>query len=171
MDAYRHIAASVPAAVVLPVGTLTETPGRGVRISMPHTARTRGLVRTILERLDGAAAEWLWVPTVVDEAGDELVLDYELEASESQAFPAALPRFIKTPEVYLPELIGLARYLAAASHALDRVQVPSLIAPACLRYTPSREGAWRLMVVPLIDVSLADWAGAAPPAWEWTPAA
>jgi len=171
MSAYRHIPASPPVRVALPVGTLTETPGHGVRVAMPHNARTRGVVRTILERLDGDAAEWFWVPTTVDEAGDELVLDYALETTESLAFSAALPRFLQAPAVHLPELVGLARYLAGCAHVLGRVGLSAMIAPACLRYAPAREGAWRLMVVPLVDVSLTDWAKASPEAWGWTPAA
>jgi hypothetical protein len=169
MTAYRNIAAT-PSHVALPLGTLIETPGQ-IRVTMPHNARTRGVVRAILDKLDGAAAEWFSIPAVVDDAGDELVLDYALEASESMAFPAALPRFLRAPAVHLPELVGLARYLEGCAHALERTQVSALIAPACLRYAPAREGAWRLLVVPLVDVSLTEWAQASPDAWGFAPAA
>jgi hypothetical protein len=169
MMAYRHIAAP-PRRVALPLGTLLETSGQ-IRVTMPHNARTRGVVHAILERLDGAQAEWFSIPAVVDDVGDELVLDYALEASESMAFPAALPRFLRSPAIHLPELIGLARYLAGCAQVLERTQVSALIAPVCLRYAPAREGAWRLLAVPLVDVSLTEWAKASPDAWGFTPAA
>ncbi|HEX7836203.1 MAG TPA: hypothetical protein VF469_02005, partial [Kofleriaceae bacterium] len=99
MDAYRHIASPPPVRIALPVGTMVETPRRSVRVTMPHNARTRQVVRTLLGRVDAAAAEWLWVPTAVDDAGDELVLDYEHGATESLAFADALPRFTQAPAI------------------------------------------------------------------------
>ncbi|MGE0403946.1 MAG: hypothetical protein AB7T06_44980, partial [Kofleriaceae bacterium] len=110
------------------------------------------------------------IPTTVDEYEGDLVLDYALEQSTSMTFSAALPRFLDKPRVYLPELVELARYLEACIRVLERVEVAAVIGPACLRYAPQRtQGAWRLMVVPLVDVSLADWARSSPEAWMWTP--
>jgi hypothetical protein len=128
-------------------------------------------VHAILDKLDGEAAEWFWIPTTVDDKGDALVLDYALEPTESLPFAAALPRFTQASAVYLPELVVMARYLAGCAHVLERAEMPAAIAPAYLRYAPEREGAFRLMVVPLVDVTLTDWAKAAPEAWSWTPPA
>jgi len=153
----------------LPVGDLVETPDRRLRVTMAHNARTRGLVQSIVERLDGVAAEWFWIPTTVDEYEGDLVLEYSLAADQSMAFPAALPRFRAKPAVHLPEIVEMARYLEACTRVLAQVEVTALIAPACLRYAPDRdEGAWRLMVVPLVDATLADWARSVPDAWMWT---
>ncbi len=157
------------ATLRLPVGDMSETPDGRVRVAMALNARTRGSVQSIVERLDGVAAEWFWIPTTVDEYEGDLVLDYSLEQSKSMTFSAALPRFRADPRVYLPELVELARYLEACIRVLERVEVPAVIGPACLRYAPDRtQGAWRLMVVPLVDVSLADWARSSPDAWMWT---
>ena len=157
--------------VALPLGELTELDGGRVRVVMPLNARTRGLVQSIVERLDGVAAEWFWVPSHVDEMGSELILDYALEKEHHMSFQSALPRISAKPAVYLPELVELARYLEAAIRVLERVEVTALISPASLRYAPDRdEGAWRLMVVPLVDVGMADWGRASQEAWAWTPA-
>lgn len=154
----------------LPVGDMSETAEGHVRVAMALNARTRASVQSIVERLDGVAAEWFWIPTTVDEYEGDLVLDYALEQSTSMTFTAALPRFRADPRVHLPELVELARYLEACMRVLERVEVSALVAPACVRYAPERtQGAWRLMVVPLVDVSLADWARSAPDAWMWTP--
>lgn len=169
MSAYRHIPTTGAVSVRLPVGLMTEAPEHGVRVAMPLNARTRGVVQAIVERLDGVAADWFWVPTTVDESGSELVLDYTLETARSAPFAAALPTFVKSPAIHLPELVELARYLDACARVLERVDVRAAIAPACLRYAPEREGAWRLMVVPLVDVSLGDWARSSADAWAWTP--
>jgi hypothetical protein len=162
------------ATLRLPVGEMSESADGRVRVAMALNARTRGAVQSILERLDGVAADWFWIPTTVDEYEGDLVLDYSLdggarETSRSMTFSAALPRFRAEPRVHLPELVELARYLEACIRVLERVEVPALIGPACLRYAPDRtQGAWRLMVVPLVDVSLADWARSSPEAWMWT---
>jgi hypothetical protein len=157
--------------VPLPLGDLTELAGGRVRVVMPLNARTRGLVQSIVERLDGVAAEWFWVPSHVDEMGSELILDYALEKEHHMSFAAALPRFVAKPSVHLPELVELARYLEAAIRILERVQVSALISPVSLRYCPDRDdGAWRLMVVPLVDVGVGEWAKSAQEAWMWTPA-
>ncbi len=154
----------------LPVGDLVETSDRRLRVTMAHNARTRGLVQSIVERLDGVAAEWFWIPTTVDEYEGDLVLEYSLAADQSMAFSAALPRFRAKPAVHLPEIVEMARYLEACTRVLAQIEVTALIAPACLRYAPDRdEGAWRLMVVPLVDATLADWARSVPDAWMWTP--
>ncbi len=154
----------------LPVGELVETPDRRLRVTMAHNARTRGLVQSIVERLDGIAAEWFWIPTTVDEYEGDLVLEYSLAADQSMTFSEALPRMRARPAVYLPEIVEMARYLEACTRVLAQVEVTALIAPACLRYAPDRdEGAWRLMVVPLVDATLADWARAIPESWMWTP--
>lgn len=168
MTAYRHIPVSA-ARVALPLGTRTESPGQ-VRVELPHNARTLGMVRSILQRIAGAASAWFAIPTVVDDTGDALVLDYAL-AADAMAFSAALPRFLQAPAIYLPELIGLARYLASAGDALAHLDVPALLGPATLIWSPSAEGAWRLLVVPLIDVALPEWAAASPDAWAFTPTA
>ncbi|MFN0251977.1 MAG: hypothetical protein ACKV2T_34190 [Kofleriaceae bacterium] len=158
------------ATLRLPVGEMTESADGRVRVSMSLNARTRGAVNSILERLDGVAAEWFWIPTSVDEYEGDLVLDYSPEQSRSMTFAAALPRFVAKPRVYVPELVQLARYLEACIRELERVQVPAVFGPACLRYAPQRtQGAWRLMVVPLVDVTLADWARSSADAWMWTP--
>jgi hypothetical protein len=158
------------ATLRLPVGEMSETADGRVRVAMALNARTRSSVQSIVERLDGVAAEWFWIPTTVDEYEGDLVLDYSLEQSKSMTFGAALPRFRDQTRVYIPELVELARYLEACIRVLERVEVPALIGPACLRYAPDRtQGAWRLMVVPLVDVSLADWARSSPDAWMWTP--
>lgn len=157
--------------VPLPLGELTELEGGRVRVVMPLNARTRGLVQSIVERLDGVAAEWFWVPSHVDEMGPDLILDYALEKEHHMSFASALPRFAAKPSVHLPELVELARYLEAAIRVLERVEVSALIAPASLRYAPDRdEGAWRLMVVPLVDVGVGEWARSSQEAWAWTPA-
>ncbi len=157
------------ATLRLPVGEMSENADGHVRVAMALNARTRSSVQSIVERLDGVAAEWFWIPTTVDEFEGDLVLDYSLEQSKSMTFSAALPRFCAEPRVHLPELVELARYLEACIRVLERVEVPALIGPACLRYAPDRtQGAWRLMVVPLVDVSLADWARSSPDAWMWT---
>lgn len=156
--------------IQLPVGQLVETADRRVRVTMAHNARTRAQVQSIVERLDGLAAEWFWIPTTVDEYEGDLVLEYSLAADRSMTFSEALPRFRARPAVHLPEIVEMARYLEACTRVLDQVQVSALIAPACLRYAPDRaEGAWRLMVVPLVDVTLVDWAKASPESWLWTP--
>ena len=158
------------ATLRLPVGEMSESADGHVRVSMSLNARTRGAVQAILERLDGVAADWFWVPTSVDEYEGDLVLDYSLEQSRSMTFAAAAPRFIAEPRVHLPELVELARYLEACIHVLERAEVQALLGPACLRYAPARTlGAWRLMVVPLVDASLADWARSSPEAWAWSP--
>lgn len=167
MTAYRDTAAP-PVSVTLPVGTLLEASGQ-IRISMPHNARTRGEVRAILERFDGEAADWLAIPSMVDDRGDELLLEYA--EREALSFAAALPQIQRQPAIYLPELVELAFYLAACAQLFDRIQTPVLIAPATVRLAPGREGGWRLLVVPLVDMSLAGWAHAAPEAWSWTPSA
>jgi hypothetical protein len=105
----------------LPVGELAEQPNRRVRVTMPLNARTRGLVQSIVERLDGVAAEWFWVPTTVDETGNDLVLEYGLETDHSIGFTDALPRFRGAPAVHLPELVEMARYLDACMRVLERV--------------------------------------------------
>lgn len=157
--------------LALPLGELTEPDARHVRVTMPLNARTRGLVQSIVERLDGVAAEWFWVPSQVDETGAELVLDYALEREHTMSFATALPRLRARPAIHLPEVVELARYLAAATRVLEQVEVSALVSPASLRYVPDRtEGAWRLMVIPLVDVGVAEWATAAPEAWQWTPA-
>lgn len=154
----------------LPVGVLEEQPNRRVRVTMPMNARTRALVHSIVERLDGVAADWFWIPTTVDETGSDLVLEYGLETDHSMSFTDALPRFRGAPAVHLPELVEMACYLDACLRVLERVEVTALIAPAVLRYAPDRDhGAWRMMVVPLVDVSVRDWATASPEAWMWTP--
>ena len=128
----------------LPIGELSEGTDRRGRVTMAHNARTRGLVQSIVERLDGIAAEWFWIPTTVDEDEGDLVLEYALAAEPSMAFPAALPRFRARPEIHLPEIVEMARYLEACTRVLAQVEVTALIAPACLRYAPDRdEGAWR----------------------------
>jgi hypothetical protein len=158
------------ATLRLPVGEMSESPDGRVRVSMALNARTRGAVQSIVERLDGVAAEWFWIPTSVDEYEGDLVLDYALEQSKSMSFATALPRFVAEPRVHLPELVELARYLEACIRVLERVNVPAILGPACLRYAPQRtQGAWRLMVVPLVDVSLAEWARSSPDAWAWMP--
>jgi hypothetical protein len=162
---------NITSHVPLPLGDLTELDGGRVRVVMPLNARTRGLVQSIVERLDGVAAEWFWVPSHVDEMGSELILDYALEKEHHMSFAAALPRFAAKPAVHLPELMELARYLEAAIRVLERVNVTALISPISLRYAPDRdEGAWRLMVVPLVDVGVGEWGKSAPEAWMWTPA-
>src|SRR5688500_1024937 len=98
-------------AMRLPVGELLETQDRRVRVSMNHNARTRGLVQSIVERLDGIAAEWFWIPTTVDEYEGDLVLEYSLAADQSMPFQTALPRFRAKPAVHLPEIVEMARYL------------------------------------------------------------
>lgn len=157
--------------VALPLAELTELDGGRVRVVMPLNARTRGLVQSIVERLDGIAAEWFWVPSHVDEMGPDLILDYALEKEHHMSFASALPRFSAKPAHYLPELVELARYLEAATRLLERVEVSALVSPASLRYAPDRdEGAWRLMVVPLVDVGMGEWGRASQEAWAWTPA-
>ena len=156
-------------SVRLPVGDLVETADRRLRVSMSHNARTRALVQSIVERRDGLAAEWFWIPTTVDEYEGDLVLDYSLATDRSMPFPEALPRLRAKPAVHLPEIVEMARYLEACTRVLAQVEVSALIAPACLRYAPDRDdGAWRLLVVPLVDAALVDWARAAPEAWMWT---
>ena len=162
---------NVTTHVRLPLGELTELDGGRVRVVMPHNARTRGLVQSIVERLDGVAAEWFWVPSHVDEMGSELILDYALEREHHLSFAAALPRFAAKPAVHLPELVELARYLEACTRLLERIQVTALISPVSLRYAPDRDdGAWRLMVVPLVDAGVGEWGQAGQDAWLWTPA-
>ena len=162
---------NVTTHIALPLGEMTELSGGRVRVVMPLNARTRGLVQSIVERLDGVAAEWFWVPSHVDEGGTELILDYALEKEHHMSFATALPRFAAKPAVHLPELVELARYLEACTRLLERIQVTALVSPASLRYAPDRdEGAWRLMVIPLVDVGVAEWAHAGPEAWMWTPA-
>jgi hypothetical protein len=157
----------------LPVGEMSETADR-VRVSMALNARTRSTVQSIVERLDGVAAEWFWIPTTVDEFEGDLVLDYSLDGgarqkTPSMTFSAALSTFRAQPRVHVPEFVELARYLEACIRVLERVGVPALISPASLRYAPQRtQGAWRLMVIPLVDVTVADWARAVPEAWMWT---
>lgn len=158
----------------LPVGEMSESAGGHVRVAMALNARTRSAVQSIVERLDGVAAEWFWIPTTVDEYEGDLVLEYALDsgrsAAHSMTFTEALPRFREQPRVYVPELVALARYLEACIRVLEHAQVPAVLGPACLRYAPQRtQGAWRLMVVPLVDVTLADWARSSPEAWMWTP--
>lgn len=165
-----NVRSNVRSHVALPLGEMTELEGGRVRVVMPLNARTRGLVQSIVERLDGVAAEWFWVPSHVDEGGTELILDYALEKEHHTSFAAALPRFHAKPAVHLPELVELARYLEACTRLLERIEVTALVSPASLRYAPDRdEGAWRLMVIPLVDVGVAEWAHAAPEAWMWTP--
>lgn len=156
--------------VRLPGGELTELGDGRVRVALSLDARTRDAVRAIVERLDGVAADWFWIPTTVDEVEGDLVLDYALATEGAMPFADALSRLVARPAVHLPELVELGRYLEACTRVLSQVEVPALIAPACLRYAPTRErGAWRLMVVPLGDPTLAEWACAAPAAWLWTP--
>lgn len=177
--------------VALPIGSLTQVP-RGVRVELAHNARTRAHVRAIVERLAGNAAEYFWIPTTIGD-GEELALEYALDGAATTAFSDALAAFRAAPAVHLPELVEMARYLEVCVTHLERIEVPAVIGPACLHYAPDRagpgssgpwhgnpglhpptylqtRGAWRLVVVPLVDVSLADWARAAPDAWLWTPA-
>jgi hypothetical protein len=164
-------ATNVTTHIPLPLGEMTELSGGRVRVVMPLNARTRGLVQSIVERLDGVAAEWFWVPSHVDEMGSELILDYALEKEHHMSFATALPRFTAKPAVHLPELVEAARYLEACTRVLERIEVSALVAPASLRYCPDRdEGAWRMMVIPLVDAGIADWAKSAQEAWLWTPA-
>ncbi|CAN5892524.1 hypothetical protein BH11MYX3_BH11MYX3_19590 [soil metagenome] len=162
---------NVATHVKLPLGEMTELEGGRVRVVMPLNGRTRGLVQSIVERLDGVAAEWFWVPSHVDEMGSELILDYALEKEQHQSFASALPRFAARPAIHLPELIELARYLEACTRLLERIEVTALVSPANLRYAPDRDdGAWRLMVIPLVDAGVGEWGQSAPDAWLWTPA-
>lgn len=161
---------NVTAHVRLPLGELTELDGGRVRVVMPQNARTRGLVQSIVERLDGVAADWFWVPSHVDEMGADLILDYALEREHHTSFAAALPRFAAKPAIHLPEIVELARYLEACTRLLERIEVTALVSPASLRYAPDRDdGAWRLMVVPLVDAGVGEWGQASPDAWLWTP--
>ncbi len=158
------------ATLRLPVGEMTELSDGRVRVSMSPDARTRSAVRASVERLDGLAAEGCWTPTSIDEYEGDLVLDYALQQERSMSFAAALPRFVAEPRVHLPELVELAHYLAGCIRALEHAGVEAILGPACLRYAPERTlGAWRLMVVPLVDVSLAEWARSSPDAWAWMP--
>ncbi len=119
------------------------------------------------------AAEYFWVPTTIDERGDGLVLDYALEEHASLPFAVAQPRLNKQLAVHLPEIVGMAIYLGSCAKVLDQTELPAVIAPAYLRYMPATGGAfgaWRLMVVPHVDVALADWANSSPDAWRWVSA-
>ncbi|MCX5745891.1 MAG: hypothetical protein NT062_25725 [Proteobacteria bacterium] len=142
-------------------------------MTLALNARTRATTQLVVEKLQGVAAEYFLIPTLVDDAGDQLVLDYALDAASS-SFAAARGRWRDELAGYLPELVGMAVYLESCVRVLDQIDVPALIAPACLRYTPASGprsfGAWRLMVVPLVDVALVDWARSAPDAWAWTSA-
>ena len=169
---YRNLPLGVvpSARIQLPVGTMAEST-RSVRVVLAHNARTRALVQAVVERLDGSAAEYFFIPTTIDD-GEELALEYSLEGVETMRFTEALATFAAAPAIHLPELVEMARYLEVAVEYLERVDVPAVIAPACLRYAPNRHagrGSWRLLVVPLVDVALADWARSAPEAWQWTP--
>jgi len=154
----------------LPVGRMVESAG-AIRVTLPHGGKTRDAVHSILEQLHGIAAEWFWVPTTIDETGDELVLEYLLADAETMSFAAALPRWHAAPAEHLPELVELAGYLATCTEALGKLELAAAIAPAFLRYGPSRIGAWRMMVVPRVEATLADWARASPEAWLWAPPA
>ncbi len=158
------------ADIRLPVGRMVEAPG-SIRITLPHGAKTRDAVHSILERLHGIAAEWFWVPTTIDESGSELVLEYLLADADTMPFLAALPRWHASPAEHLPELVELASYLATCTEALGKLELAAAIAPAFLRYGPSRVGAWRMLVVPRVPCSLAEWARASQEAWLWAPPA
>lgn len=139
-----------------------------MRVHLPLQSRLA--VQTLIERLDGDATRWVWVPSHVDESGAALVLEYALEPAASTGFAAALPGLRARLAEHLPELIEGAQYLAMISRALERGDVPVLLSPLCLRYTPERrEGAWRLLMIPLAATTVADWALASLEAWAWTP--
>ncbi|MEO8700002.1 MAG: hypothetical protein ABI867_08155 [Kofleriaceae bacterium] len=154
--------------IALPVGTMVEST-RSIRVTLAHNARTRTRACEIVERLDGVAAEYFCIPTTIGD-GDELALDYALDPGTTERFTAALPELRAEPAVHLPEIVEMARYLETAITYLEKVEVPAVIAPACLRYAQTgTRGAWRLLVVPLVDATLADWATSAPEAWQWMP--
>ena len=157
-------AATQATRVALPGAMLVDA-DRRVRVTLPLGARSGA--QAIVERVDGAAA-WLALP-IVDEAGDELVLAYPEEPAAWRAFPAAVAELRRAPAVHLPEVIALAQYVDACVRLFERHEIAALVAPACLRYAPDREGGWRLLAMPLAGVALADWAHAAPDAWAWTP--
>jgi hypothetical protein len=159
----------------LPHGELIEPAARddgasgAVRVHLPLQARQS--VQALIERLDGDATRWVGGPSHVDESGAELVLEYALEPAASTSFAVALPGLRARLAEHLPALIEGAQYLAMIAQALDRGEVRVLLSPLCLRYMPERrEGAWRLLVFPLAETSVADWALASPQAWAWTPA-
>jgi hypothetical protein len=147
---------------------MTPRPG-GVRVALAHNARTRAHVAAILDRLTGAAADYLAIPASIgDDGGDALALDYAVDGASLAEAPEAGAH--TSPAARLPALLELATYLAVCVRHLARIEVPALISPACLRRGAPGARPWRLLVVPLVDVGLADWAQAAPAAWRWTPA-
>lgn len=165
--------ASGDARVALPVGELVELGETRVRVTLAVDARTRAQVLAVVERLQGIAAEYFWIPTTVDETADRLVLDYALEEQAALPFALAQPRWRDQLAVHLPELVGLGLYLQTCARVLAETAIPAPIAPAYLRYLPARGrrqfGPWRLLVVPHVDVGVAEWARAAPETWAWVP--
>ncbi|HEY4238309.1 MAG TPA: hypothetical protein VGM88_00760 [Kofleriaceae bacterium] len=144
-----------------------------MRVVLPLNARTRERVGHAVEKLRGFAAEYFSIPALVDEIEGELSLEYAL-AGEALPFADALPGWREDLAAHVPEILGLARYLDTCAHVLEQIELAASIAPAYVRYSPTRTGegpgggAWRLLVVPVVDTALADYARAHPDAWAWT---
>jgi hypothetical protein len=161
----------------LPRGELHAADG-SLHVSLAVAAAERGRARAFFERVASFGARHgeaalLLAPATIEEREERLELVYA--CPETVGFAEAGRAWRGDLAARLPSVLALGRAVAGAGLALERAGwgfLP-LTAPQIRIARAACEGGagaeLRVIALPPLAVTLADWAGADPEAWAWAP--
>ena len=136
------------------------------RLPIARAARER--LRAILAAFARLGPGSFLVPRLAREAEADCELEYPAERPGSVPGAEGLAGLRQHLRAHVPLVLNLARFLAGAAHELaDAGFSGGFFSPAQLRFTPGQPDPWRVVLVPILEVELADWPGADPGCWQW----
>jgi hypothetical protein len=154
----------------IPVGEMEYSDNESIRIKLDKHYSKPGQIKAHLQALKRLDSSRYLLPNLQEIKMKEgrLYLSYPQVLHKRIPFTDILSTWQKNPQIQIPVFLHLAKFLVSCSQQLRQAGIALLpFSPLFLFYTLCSYGPWHLILLPVSDIKIGDWAQADPLSWQW----